>query len=129
MLLQRKVRRFHTRVPGGLIAQTEKGYFLVKGSKRFRFASERARVSWNLKVVPTTELAMRDIKISGIVGFRDGTLIRDISTHKIYLISDYKKRHVVAPEFFKNLGYSMNDVILVSSKEAGVHQEGVVLNG
>jgi hypothetical protein len=35
---------------------------------------------------------------------------------------------VTAPEFFKNLGYSMNDVILVSSKEAGMHQEGVNLN-
>ena len=128
MLLQRKVRRFHTRVPGGLIAQTEKGYFLVKGSKRFRFASDRARLSWNLKVVPTTELAMRDIKISGIVGFRDGTLIRDISTHKIYLISDYKKMHVSDPDVFKKLGFTYKDVLLVSSKEATIHRDGGVLN-
>ena len=129
MPLRRRTRRFHTRVPGGLIAQTEKGYFLVKGSKRFRFVSDRARASWNLKVVPTTELAMRDIKISGIVGFRDGTLIRDISTHKIYLISDYKKMHVSDPDVFKNLGFTYKDVILVSSREALLHKDGGILYG
>jgi len=127
MLLRRKVRRSNTRVPGGLIAQTEKGYFLVKGSKRFRFVSDRARESWNLKIIYTTEYAMKDIKISGIVGFRDGTLIRDISTHKIYLISDYKKMHVTDPDIFKNLGFVYKDVLLVSSKEASMHKDGGTL--
>jgi hypothetical protein len=128
-MLRRRKQISNSTVPGGLIARTEKGDFLVKGDKRFKFISNRARDSWKLKIIKTNELAMQNIKIAGVIGFRDGTLIRDISSHKIYLISDYKKRHVVAPEFFKNLGYSMNDVILVSSKEAGVHQEGVVLNG
>jgi hypothetical protein len=112
-----------------LIAQTEKGYFLIKGSKRFRFVSDRARESWKLKVVYTTELAMRDIKISGVVGFRDGTLIRDISTHKIYLVSDYKKMHVADPDVFRNLGFTYKDIILVSSKEVNMHKDGGVLNG
>jgi hypothetical protein len=110
-----------------LIAQTEKGYFLVKGSKRFRFVSDRARESWNLKVIHTTEYAMKDVKISGVVGFRDGTLIRDISTHKIYLISDYKKMHITDPDIFKNLGFVYKDVILVSSKEASMHKDGGTL--
>jgi hypothetical protein len=112
-----------------LIAQTEKGYFLVKGSKRFRFVSDRARESWKLKAIPTTELAMKDIKISGIVGFRDGTLIRDISTHKIYLISDYKRMHITDPDFFRNFGFTYKDVILVSSKEAAMHKDGGTLYG
>ena len=119
----------NTRVPGGLIASTEKGDYLVKGDKRFKFVSSRARDSWNLKTVKTTEFAMSSYKIAGVVGFRDGTLIRDISTHKIYLISDYKKHHVVSPDFFKSLGYSMKDVLLVSSKELVVHQEGEPLYG
>ena len=72
---------------------------------------------------------MRDIKISGIVGFRDGTLIRDISTHKIYLISDYKKMHVADPDVFKNLGFTYKDVILVSSREALLHKDGGILYG
>lgn len=70
---------------------------------------------------------MKDIKISGIVGFRDGTLIRDISTHKIYLISDYKKMHVTDPDIFKNLGFVYKDVLLVSSKEASMHKDGGTL--
>ena len=72
---------------------------------------------------------MRDIKISGIVGFRDGTLIRDISTHKIYLISDYKRMHVADPDVFKNLGFTHKDVILVSSREALLHKDGGILYG
>jgi hypothetical protein len=112
-----------------LIASTEKDDYLVKGDKRFKFVSSRARDSWNLRIVKTTEFAMSAYKVAGIVGFRDGTLIRDISTHKIYLISDYKKRHVVSPDTFKNLGYSMKDVLLVSSKETIVHQEGEPLYG
>jgi len=119
----------NTRVPGGLIASTEKGEYLVKGDKRFKFVSSRARDSWNLKPIKTTEFAMSKCKVAGVVGFRDGTLIRDISTHKIYLISDYKKRHVVSPDAFKNLGYTMKDVVLVSSKETVVHQEGEPLYG
>jgi len=127
-MLRRRKQISNPTVPGGLIARTEKGDFLVKGDKRFKFISDRARDSWKLKIIETDELAMQNIKIAGVIGFRDGTLIRDISSHKIYLISDYKKRHVVAPDFFKNLGYRMNDVILVSAKEAGVHQEGVNLD-
>jgi hypothetical protein len=128
-MLRRRKQISNPTVPGGLIARTEKGDFFVKGDKRFKFISNRARDSWKLKIIETDELAMQSIKIAGVIGFRDGTLIRDISSHKIYLISDYKKRHVVAPDIFKSLGYRMSDVILVSSKEAGVHQEGVVLNG
>jgi hypothetical protein len=112
-----------------LIAQTEKGYFLVKGSKRFRFVSDRARESWKLKSVNTTELAMKDVKVVGLVGFRDGTLIRDISNHKIYLISDYKKMHINDPDVMKRLGFEFRDVLLVSSKEANMHKDGGVLNG
>lgn len=128
MLLRRRKTNNPT-VPGGLIARTEKGYFLVKGSKRFRFVSDRARLSWNLRVVDTNELAMKDVKISGIIGFRDGTLIRDISNHKIYLISDYKKRHVINPDIIKNLGFRNDDILLVSAKETAVHQDGEILNG
>lgn len=116
-------------VPGGLIAKTEKGYFLVKGNKRFKFVSDRARNSWKMKTIETDELAMSGLKVAGVIGFRDGTLIRDISTHKIYLISDYKKRLVVSPDILKSLGFKSKDVLLVSSKEASIHQDGDNLNG
>ena len=129
MLLRRRTKVVEPLVPPGLIAQTEKGDFLVKGAKRFKFVSERARDSWSLRIVSTSELVMRDVKVAGIIGFRDGTLIRDISSHKIYLISDYKKLHVTDPDIIKNLGFKNSDIVLVSGKEASVHQDGGTLSG
>lgn len=117
-----------TFVPSGLIAHTEKGYFYVKGLKRFKFSSDRARDSWNLKVIETKEAYIANIKISGIVGFRDGTLIKDISNSKIYLISDNLKRHIVSPDVFKLLGYTKSEIVEVSQAEASFHKEGETLN-
>jgi len=125
----RRRRQNNPTVPGGLIARTEKGDFLVKGNKRFKFISARARDSWMLRIVETDELAMQNIKVAGIIGFRDGTLIRDISSHKIYLISEYKKRHITNPDVIKFLGFDKKKVLLVSGREASVHQDGDVLNG
>jgi len=125
----RRRRQNNPTVPGGLIARTEKGDFLVKGNKRFKFISARARDSWMLRIVETDELAMQNIKVAGIIGFRDGTLIRDISSHKIYLISEYKKRHITNPDVIKSLGFDRKKVLLVSGREASVHQDGDVLNG
>jgi hypothetical protein len=127
-MLRRK-RQNNPIVPGGLIAHTEKGDFLVKGNKRFKFISDRARDSWMLRIVETDELAMQNIKVAGIIGFRDGTLIRDISSHKIYLISEYKKRHITSPDIIKSLGFDKKKVLLVSNREASIHQDGDVLNG
>lgn len=111
-----------------MIAQTEKGDFYVKGEKRFRFISDRARDSWKLHVVPTTEVAMTNCKIVGIVGFRDGSLIRDISTSKTYLIVDNKKCLVIDPDDLTALGFRKEDAILVSKKEADFQKEGEPLN-
>ena len=127
MLLQRR-KKSNLPVPGGLIARTERGDFLVKGGKRFKFVSERARDSWRLKTIQTSESIMKDIKISGVIGFRDGTLIRDISSFKIYLISEYKKCHVTSPDVLRELGFKTKDIVLVSAKEASVHQNGESLN-
>jgi len=122
------VKNYSPRVPSGLIALTESGYFLVKGQKRFKFISDRTRESWNLRAVLTTDAAIKDLRLSGIVGFRDGTFIRDISTSKIYLISDNKKRHVVDPDTLLHLGVSKDNIIEVSSREAALHGDGESLN-
>ena len=108
-----------------MVAKTEKGYFYVKGDKRFRFISDRARESWNLKIVETTELAMTDCKVSGMIGFRDGTMIRDISTGLIYLITNNKRSLIVDPDDIKALGFRRDEIILVSRKEASLQQEGI----
>lgn len=126
---QQKTSSISSYVPSGLIAKTEKGYFYVKGNKRFKFVSDKAMSTWNLKVVDTTEAYLSEIKICGNIGFRDGTLIKDISNSKIYLISDSKKRHVTDPQVFIDLNYTKQDIVLASSKETACHVEGEKING
>ena len=72
-----QTHNFTPTVPSGLIARTEKGDYYVKGMKRFKFISERARDSWGLTIVITSEAAMFNHAISGVIGFRDGTLVKD----------------------------------------------------
>jgi len=127
-MLRRQRINYNPRVPSGMIAKTEKGYFYVKGEKRFKFISDRARDSWRLRVVETSELAMSYSKIVGIVGFRDGTLIKDISNGKIYLIVDNKRKQIVDPDDLKVLGFAKKDIITVSKKEADFQKEGEALN-
>jgi len=128
-MLKRRRTNYNPRVPSGMIAKTEKGYFYVKGEKRFKFISDRARDSWRLRIVETSELAMSHSKIVGIVGFRDGTLIKDISNGKIYLIVDNKRSHLVDPDDFDALGFTKKDILRVSKKEAEFQKEGENLNG
>ena len=127
-MLKRQRNNLTPRVPSGMIAHTEKGYFYVKGEKRFRFISDRARDSWSLREVKTSEKAMADIKIVGFVGFRDGSLVRDISSGKIYLIIDNKRSLVTDPDDLKAVGFRKDEIILISKREADSQKEGEPLN-
>lgn len=118
-------REYNPIVPSGLIAITEKGYFYIKGKKRFKFISERAVFSWGLPIIETKEFVMSEYPISGIIGFRDGSLVKDISDGKIYLISDNKRRHIVEPDVLEWIG---SEIIQAGQKEIFVHAEGEKIN-
>jgi len=113
-------------VPSGLIALTEKGHFYVKGKKRFRFVSDRAMLSWNLPIIETKEPMMAAYPVSGVLGFRDGSLVQNIADGKIYLISDNKRRHIVEPDVLEWIG---GEIIKAGQKEVFVHTEGEPLDG
>ena len=108
-------------VPSGLIAHTEKGYFYVKGKKRFKFVSERAMNTWSLPVINIKEQYLAGITVMGSLGLRDGTLAKDISDGKIYLISDNKRRHITNPDV---LIWMNSSIIEVSQKDILAHEEG-----
>ena len=118
---QQPIKSFTPNVPSGLIAQTEKGYYYIKGKKRFKLVSERAMETWNLPVINTKEEKMAGIPIMGILGLRDGTIAKDISDGKIYLISDSKRRHITNPDV---LIWMNSSIIDVSQKDISVHVEG-----
>jgi hypothetical protein len=113
-------------IPSGLIALTEKGHFYVKGKKRFRFVSDRAMLSWNLPIIETKELMMAAYPVSGVLGFRDGSLVKNVADGKIYLISDNKLRHVIEPDV---LQWINQEIIEAGQKEIAVHTEGEPLDG
>lgn len=121
---EKPIRLHNPLVPSGLIAKTDKGYFYIKGVKKFKFVSDRAMLSWNLPIISTTDDKLAKLSLAGTLGFRDGTLIKDISDGKIYLISDSKRRHIVEPDVLEWLN---TDIVEAGQKEVLVHIEGDTL--
>lgn len=113
-----------TSIPSGLAVKTDKATYWVKDGKRYKLISDRAAKSWSFPTVNATEQAIVSIKIVGKLGFRDGTLIKNIADGKMYLISQNKKRHIVSPDSFDRYGLDRNLIIEVSEEESEMHNLG-----
>jgi hypothetical protein len=113
-----------TLIPSGLAVKTDKAIYWVKDGKRYRLISDRAAKSWCFTTVNATEQAVSGMKLVGKLGFRDGTLIKNIADGKMYLISQNKKRHIVDPDSFDRYGLNRKSVIEVSESEANMHDIG-----
>jgi ribosomal protein S4E len=113
-----------TNFPSGLAVKTSKDIYWIKDNKRYRLISKRAADSWSFHTVNATEEALSLTKISGKLGFRDGTLIKNIADGKIYLISQNKKRHIVDPDVFIKYGLDRSKIIEVSESETNSHDLG-----
>jgi hypothetical protein len=86
--------------------------------------SSRAADSWSFTTVDATESALSGFKLAGKLGFRDGTLIKNIADGRIYLVSQNKLRHVVDPDSFTRYGLDRSKVIEVSETEVSAHDLG-----
>ncbi|QGH78256.1 hypothetical protein SEA_TRIBUTE_64 [Streptomyces phage Tribute] len=105
--------------------QTENGVFFIKGKFRFRITSDRILSSWQYPfVISSTEAACAKYRIGGKLGFRQGTLVEDMSNGKIYLISENLRRQIVSPDFFGVMLFPRDKVIEVSPEEIALHKEG-----
>jgi hypothetical protein len=62
--------------------------------------------------------------LAGKLGFRDGTLIKNIADGRIYLVSQNKLRHIVDPDSFTRYGLDRSNVIEVSETEVSAHDLG-----
>ena len=113
-----------TNFPSGIAVKTENAVYWIKDGKRYKLISSRAAESWNFITVNATESALSLIKLIGKLGFRDGTLIKNISDGKIYLISQNKRRHVVNPDSFSKYGLNRNCIVEVSEMETNMHDQG-----
>jgi hypothetical protein len=113
-----------TNFPSGLAVKTSSATYWIKDGKRFKLISERAEKSWSFPTVYAEESALVNMKVAGKLGFRDGTLIKNIADGKIYLVSQNKRRHVVSPDSFEKYGLDRSLVIEVSDMEANMHDLG-----
>ena len=110
-----------TIIPSGLAVKTEMGTYWIKDGKRFKLISDRAEKSWSFSTVEALEKAVASMKVVGKLGFRDGTLIKNIADGKIYLISQNKRRHIVDPDLFNKFGLDRSSIIEVSEMETDMH--------
>lgn len=113
-----------TNFPSGLAVKTDKATYWIKDGKKYRLISDRAADSWSFSTVNALESALSGFKLAGKLGFRDGTLIKNISDGKIYLISQNKRRHVTSPDIFDNFGLDRSKIIEVGEEEVNMHDLG-----
>ena len=116
-----------TNFPSGLAVKTDKGTYWIKDGKRYKLISDRAAQSWCFTTVNATEAALSGIKLVGKLGFRDGTLIKNIADGKMYLVSQNKLRHIVDPDIFDRYGLDRSNLIEVSESEIKAHDIGEAL--
>lgn len=113
-----------TNFPSGIAVKTKSGTYWVKDNKRYKLISERAASSWSFVTVLAEDSAVSHIKVVGKLGFRDGTLIKNISNGKMYLVSQNKRRHIESPDVFIQYGLDRSKTIEVSESECEMHEEG-----
>ena len=116
-----------TSFPSGIAVQTDKATYWIKDGKRYRLISDRAAKSWCFTTVKATESALSGTKLVGKLGFRDGTLIKNIADGKMYLVSQNKLRHIVDPDIFIKYGLDRSNLVEVSEAEIKAHDIGDIL--
>ena len=116
-----------TNFPSGLAVKTDKAVYWIKDGKRYKLISDRAAKSWSFTTVNATEAALSGIKLVGKLGFRDGSLIKNIADGKMYLVSQNKLRHIVDPDIFDRYGLDRSNLIEVSEAEIKAHDIGETL--
>lgn len=113
-----------TNFPSGIAVKTNTATYWIKDGKRYKLISDRAAKSWSFTEINATENAVSHMKMAGKLGFRDGTLIKNIADGKMYLISQNKKRHIVDPDIFIKYGLDRSKLIEVSESETSIHDLG-----
>lgn len=113
-----------TSFPSGIAVKTDKNTYWIKDSKRYKLISDRAANSWSFTTVYATESALSETKLVGKLGFRDGTLIKNVADGRMYLVSQNKLRHICDPDIFEKYGLDRTKLIEVSDSEIKSHDLG-----
>lgn len=122
--IQKSLITSPTNFPSGIAVKTDTATYWVKDGKRYKLISSRAEESWRFTTVYASESALTGIKLVGKLGFRDGSIIKNISDGKIYLVSQNKLRHIVDPDSFTRYGLDRSTTVEVSEAEIAAHDLG-----
>lgn len=115
--------------PSGTCIKTPSGYWYILGGKRYRIITERILRSWSFpRIAQGYETNIGRYKPAGKLGFRNNSLLYNLSNGKIYLVVDNKLRHVTNPDRLSEIGASFDEAIIVSTAELKLHQEGESLD-
>lgn len=122
----------YVNLPVGSCLETENGFYYINkinGSYvRYKIKTKRILDSWNFPyIVHSTETVFKQMKIMGFIGFRPGSLVKDISTGLFYVIDGGTRRRIDNPDILDYMGMSPLDAILASSDEINLHKEGEVI--
>jgi hypothetical protein len=125
------LRRSKTQVirsdfPHGVCIRTENNtYYFINGKTRKPIKSHRVFKSWDFPlVINAHSSSLSSFVLSSPLGFRDGTLFRDVSDGKLYLVSNRLRRHITSPDALDMLGRKRSDAVWVSHDEVNLHKEG-----
>lgn len=118
------VANYPVEYPDGVAVFDGINTYFIKNGKKYKIMSQRAAESWNFNVWHGSDRSLSKTPMAGIIGFRDGTVIKDISDGKIYLVSSNRKRHITTPDFFAKYGVDRSKVIEVSRKEVDFYKDG-----
>jgi len=117
-----------TPYPSGVAVFDGINTYFIKNNKKYRIISDRAVKSWGFKVWYGSPESLSKIVLGGILAFRDGSVIKDVSNGKIYLVVNGLKQHITTPDFFTKFGVDPEYIIEVSAKEADLHKNGEPIN-
>lgn len=110
--------------PSGVAVFDGTNTYFIKNGKKYRIISERAVKSWGFNVWYGSSDSLSKTPLGGILAFRDGSVIKDVSNGKIYLVVNGTKQHITTPDFFNKFGIDRDNIIEVSAKEAELHKDG-----
>lgn len=117
-----------TEYPSGICVKTESGHWYINGKFRHALKNRRIIESWSFPfIVESTDAALANYPKAKPLGFRDGSLVRDISDGKVYLITSRSRRLITSPETYDLLGLKRSDATWAAHDEITLHPEGEVL--
>lgn len=114
-----------TRYPDGVCVVTESGRYYLKGVTKYKIKSDTVFKSWDFPVVlESTDAAISQYQPSlRRLGFRDGTLIRDIYDQRLYIIADGLRVPVTSVDMYKLLDIDNRKIPYVSHEDVIFHKE------